>query len=139
MRRLMARVRWLNVGKMGYQIYDLLTKYERVKVMPLPAGCSRPRANSGFLWTQIIQQLLTILNAQAVKDIFPRLTIFGWGFDVEVLAIARLEGYKIKESPVTWNNGPDSKVTLWAYIQCLLETLQVSRNRLLGVYKKTLD
>lgn len=98
----------------------------------------------GNKWIQVFaiwgindtQRGFKIFTAQAVKDIFPRLTIFGWGFDVEVLAIARLEGYKIKEIPVTWNNGPDSKVTLWAYIQCLLETLQVSRNRLLGVYKK---
>ena len=98
----------------------------------------------GNKWIQVFavwgvndtQRGFKIFTAQAAKDIFPRLTIFGWGFDVEVLAIARLEGYKIKEIPVTWNNGPDSKVTLWAYIQCLLETLQVFRNRLLGVYKK---
>ena len=98
----------------------------------------------GNKWIQIFavwgikdtQRGFKIFTARAAKDIFPRLTIFGGGFDAEALAIARLRGYKIKEIPVTWNNGPDSKVTLWAYIQCLLETLQIFRNRLLGVYKK---
>jgi len=98
----------------------------------------------GNKWIQIFavwgindtQRGFKIFTAQATKDIFPRLTIFGWGFDIEVLAIARLKGYKIKEIPITWNNSLDSKINIWAYPQVLLETLVVFRNRLLGVYKK---
>ena len=36
------------------------------------------------------QRGFKVFTARAVKEIFPRLTIFGWGFDVEVLAIARI-------------------------------------------------
>jgi dolichyl-phosphate beta-glucosyltransferase len=82
------------------------------------------------------QRGFKIFTALAAKDIFPRLTIFGWGLDVEVLTIARLKRHKIKEIPITWNNDPDSKVNIWAYPQVLLHTLVVFRNRLLGIYKK---
>lgn len=80
------------------------------------------------------QRGFKIFTAQVVKDIFSRLTIFGWGFDVEVLAIARLKGYKIKEVPITWDNDPDSKVNIWAYPQVLLQTLKVFWNKIIGVY-----
>ena len=50
---------------------------------------------------------------------------FGWGFDVELLALARKYGYKIKEVPIVWKNAPDSKVNIWAYPKTLLQTLKI--------------
>lgn len=102
-----------------------------------------PLAKLGNIWVQIFavwgikdtQRGFKMYTARAAEDIYSRLTILGWGVDIEVLAIARTRGYKIGEIPVTWNNGPDSKVTLWTYVQCLLQTLQVSKNRLLGIYR----
>ena len=81
------------------------------------------------------QRGFKMFTAQAAKDIFPRLTIFGWGFDVEALVLARLKGHKIKEIPVIWNNNRDSKVNIWAYPQVLLQTLAVFWNRLSGAYR----
>jgi dolichyl-phosphate beta-glucosyltransferase len=81
------------------------------------------------------QRGFKIFSARAADSIFPLLTIFGWGFDVEVLAIAKKMGYKIKEAPVTWNNDPDSKVNAWAYPQVLMQTLKVSWNLHTGKYK----
>lgn len=37
-------------------------------------------------------------------------TIQGWSFDVEYLYLAKLNGYKIKEIPVTWTESDDSTV-----------------------------
>lgn len=96
----------------------------------------------GNKWIQIFavwgisdtQRGFKIFTAEAAQKIFPRLTIFGWGFDVEALAIAQLFGYKIKELPITWNNDPDSKVNIWAYPQVLLQTLKVRFNLLIGKY-----
>ncbi len=34
-------------------------------------------------------------DAKAAEEIFGRMTILGWGFDLEILAIARKKGYKI--------------------------------------------
>jgi dolichyl-phosphate beta-glucosyltransferase len=102
-----------------------------------------PLAKLGNILVQIFavwgiwdtQRGFKMYTARAAEDIYSRLTILGWGVDIEVLAIARTRGYKIGEIPVTWNNGPDSKVTLWTYVQCLLQTLQVFKNRLLGIYR----
>lgn len=85
------------------------------------------------------QRGFKLFTAKAAKDIFPRVTIGKWGFDVEVLAIARTHEYKIKEVPVTWNNDPNSKVTIWTYPQVLLETLKVFWNRINGVYRRKLN
>lgn len=43
-------------------------------------------------------------------NIFSKLNIYGFAFDVEVLKIALKNGYSIKEIPVTWTNNPHSKV-----------------------------
>lgn len=97
----------------------------------------------GNKWIQILvvwgindtQRGFKIFTAQATRDIFPRLTIFGWGFDVEVLALARKFGHKIKEAPVTWDNAPESKVNVWAYPQVLWQTLKIRWNLCAGKYK----
>lgn len=81
------------------------------------------------------QRGFKMFTARAARDVFPRLTVFGWGFDVEALAVARKFKYKIKEVPVTWDNDPDSKVNIWAYPQVLLQTLKVSWNLIIGKYR----
>jgi dolichyl-phosphate beta-glucosyltransferase len=82
------------------------------------------------------QRGFKLFSDRATNDIFPHLTIFGWGFDVEVLVLARTRKYRIKEVPVVkWNNAPDSKVNAWAYPQVLLQTLIVFWNRIRGKYR----
>lgn len=84
---------------------------------------------------QDTQRGFKLFTAEAVRDIFPRLTITRWGFDVEVLALARKYRHKIKELPVDWKNDPNSKVGLRAYFQVLMETVKIRINLLTGVYK----
>ena len=47
---------------------------------------------------------------ECARDIFRRLTVSGFGFDVEVLYLARKRGYGILEVPVTWVYRPSSRV-----------------------------
>jgi len=47
---------------------------------------------------------------EAAQEIFPRVAQNGFGFDVEVLLLARLLGYRIVERPVEWSDAPGSKV-----------------------------
>ncbi len=75
-------------------------------------------------------------TAKAAEEIFKRLTVVRWGFDVEVLALARLFGFKIKEIPVYWVNDPLSHVTLKAYIKVFFDTFKVRWNLIRGRYKK---
>lgn len=72
---------------------------------------------------------------KAAKDIFSRQTIYRWGFDVEILAIAKYLDYKIKEVPIVWINDPISHVKFSAYFQVLFETLKVRWNLITGKYK----
>ena len=58
----------------------------------------------------------------------------GWGFDFEILAIAKLGGFRIKEMPVRWVNPPDSKVGIGAYGTTLVELARVRWNRIRGLY-----
>jgi dolichyl-phosphate beta-glucosyltransferase len=71
---------------------------------------------------------------RAGKEIFSRGLIDRWGFDIEMLGIARALGYKIEKIPVYWVNDPNSKVSLKAYIQVLLETFTIRWNLWTGKY-----
>ncbi len=83
------------------------------------------------------QRGFKVVTAKAAGDIFPRVTIPRWGFDIEMLALARKFGYKIKEVPVDWKNDPNtgSHPGLSAYFEVLMETVQVRWNLITGVYK----
>lgn len=84
------------------------------------------------------QRGFKIFTAKAADDIFTRMTIFGWGFDVEALALARKFGDKIKEVPINWkNDAVHSKITLKAYFQVLTETMKVRWNLITGRYGRT--
>jgi len=128
--------------------YDVVIGSLAVKGAKILQGGGEPwwrvlMGKLGNKWIQIFavwgindtQRGFKIFTAQAARDIFPRLTISGWGFDVEVLALARKFRYKIKEIPVTWDNDPNSTVSIWAYPQVLIQTLQVRWNLITGKYK----
>jgi glycosyltransferase involved in cell wall biosynthesis len=68
-------------------------------------------------------------------DLFRSSTIRGWGFDVEVLYIATLRGYRVLEIPVSWYYGAQSKVSpirdSWRMFK---ELLIIRKNGRRGVY-----
>jgi dolichyl-phosphate beta-glucosyltransferase len=74
---------------------------------------------------------------EVAQDVFPRQTIDGWGFDVEVLFIARKLGYKLVEVPITWYYKPQSRVKpIHDSINMFVEVLRVRMNGWRGLYKK---
>lgn len=80
------------------------------------------------------QRGFKLFTARAADDIFPKLNIFKWTFDVEVLAIARAKGYRIKEVPIEWRHDPDSRLNAWAYPQALRDAVVVAWRRATGRY-----
>ena len=80
------------------------------------------------------QRGFKMITAEAANRIFPKMTIDRWGFDIEMLALARKFGYKIKEVPVVWKNDPNSHVKLKAYFQVLVETVKIRWNLMTGRY-----
>ncbi len=51
-----------------------------------------------------------LFTRSAARDLFSRLTVSGWLFDCEVLALAQRLGYRTKEVGVVWQHHPDSRV-----------------------------
>ena len=50
---------------------------------------------------------------EAARDLFSRQQLKNWSFDVEILYLAQLKGFRILEAPVTWRDNRDTKVRLW--------------------------
>ncbi len=53
-----------------------------------------------------------IFTGEAAKKIFSRSLEDGWAFDVEILYVAQLLGYRIAQIPVRWSEKPGSKVSV---------------------------
>ena len=77
----------------------------------------------------------TNAQARAAREIFSRQQLDGFGFDVEVLFIARRLGYRVLETPVRWNDVAGTKVSLLRGVAAFLDPLKVRWNDLLGRYR----
>jgi glycosyltransferase involved in cell wall biosynthesis len=70
------------------------------------------------------------------QDVFGRQQITGFGFDVEILYLARKRGYGIREVPVTWAYAASSRVDpLRDTIRMFRDVLAVRLNDLRGLYR----
>jgi glycosyltransferase involved in cell wall biosynthesis len=73
----------------------------------------------------------------AAQTIFQLQRIERWGFDPEILFIARKRGFIIREVPVTWGHDERTRISyLKDGMQMLKELLLVRWNALIGVYGK---
>ena len=81
------------------------------------------------------QRGFKLFTAKAAEAIFSKQTIMRWGFDIEILVLAKKMGFKIKEVPVNWSNPGESKVTLTSYIKTFQELLKIRRNLITNKYK----
>lgn len=89
-----------------------------------------------------------LFKGDQARDMFNRLVLFGdsskivkypkvTAFDVEVLVIAKNDGLKVKEIPVSWTYVPTKRVSaIRDSILMLLEISKIRLNDLLGKYKK---
>lgn len=73
-------------------------------------------------------------NGRAAKEIFKHLSIYGWGFDMELIAIAYKLSYRVKEVPISWEEHGGSHVPLKAYLQSLRDLFKIKWNSLTGKY-----
>lgn len=58
----------------------------------------------------------------AAKVLFANLVSTGWTFDVDLLSQAQQKNLRIAEFPITWNNGPTSRVR-WSHARDILKEL----------------
>ena len=76
-----------------------------------------------------------LFEARAAREIFGRQRLEGFGFDVEVLYIARWLGYRAVEVPVRWNDAAGTKVSLWRGMTAFLDPIKVRWNAVRGKYR----
>lgn len=72
---------------------------------------------------------------EAAQEIFKKQKLARWGFDTELLFIARKKGFKIKEVPVSWYDADTSTVKVKRVIfETLGELAKIKWNEWRGVY-----
>jgi len=75
-----------------------------------------------------------LFETAAAREIFQRQLLDGFGFDVEVLFLARRLGYRALEVPVKWNNAQGTKVSALRGLDAFLDPLRVRWNQVRGRY-----
>ncbi len=75
-----------------------------------------------------------LVSRDAASLIAAKQQIEGFGFDVEILFIAKKHGLRILEVPVRWNNAEGTKVSLLNGLAAFLDPLEVRRNDWRGLY-----
>jgi dolichyl-phosphate beta-glucosyltransferase len=73
---------------------------------------------------------------EAAMDLFPLQRLQRFGFDVEVLHLARRAGFRIAEIPVTWAHGEGSKVKPRDYVYTVVEVGRIRAFQAAGRYGK---
>ena len=77
-----------------------------------------------------------LFRRDAAREVFSRLQLERFGFDVEALFIARLKRHKTIEVPVRWNHAEGTKVSMFRdSVDMFLDLLRVRRNQVLGKYR----
>ncbi len=76
-----------------------------------------------------------LFETRAAREIFRRQQLERFGFDVEVLFIARKLGYSAIEVPVRWNDVAGTKVSTLNGLAAFLDPLRVRANQWKGRYR----
>jgi len=72
---------------------------------------------------------------EAAQSVFKLQRIDGFGFDPEILFIAKKQGWRLLETPVRWNHIEGSKLNpVMAPVKALMEVSTIRWNNLVGKY-----
>ena len=137
----------------GKETYDVVIGSRAVKGSKLDPPEPIYRQIFGKIGNLIIQALLLpgiwdtqcgfkAFTEESAEKVFSLSRIAGWGFDAEVLALAKKFGYKIKEIPVHWVNDARSHVKASAYLKTLADTIKIRWwlwSGAYGTYKQIAD
>jgi|SRR5580704_10606238 glycosyltransferase involved in cell wall biosynthesis len=111
---------------------------------------SRFREFAGIIFNKIVRILLRLpfvdtqcgfkaFRREKCKIIFEQQTIERFGFDPELLYLARHHGLKTAEVAVRWSHSPATKINLWRdSLQMFLDVLIIRWNAIRGRYRSTL-
>lgn len=104
------------------------------------------RENLGKVFTFLTNTLATkglsdvtcgfkLFEGKAARKLFKKGVLNDWSFDAEILFLAQKYNYKIKESPVSWENDPRTKVNMLEDgVNALIGLLRIRLNDIAGKY-----
>jgi glycosyltransferase involved in cell wall biosynthesis len=108
---------------------------------------SRFRENAGRIFNLLMRAVtglpfadtqcgFKLFERQAAREIFRRQRIERWGFDAEILFIARRLGYRAIEAPVRWSHSEGTKVSMFRdSVNMFLDLARIRWNQLRGSYR----
>ncbi|MBN2288537.1 MAG: glycosyltransferase family 2 protein [Candidatus Glassbacteria bacterium] len=74
-------------------------------------------------------------HRRTIEPVFGSQRIYGWSYDTEILFIAGVKGFSIREVPVHWFNDEATRVKLWKNVfSCLSELFEIWNNNRKGLY-----
>jgi glycosyltransferase involved in cell wall biosynthesis len=77
-----------------------------------------------------------LFQCEAAHEVFRRQRIERWGFDAEVLFIARRLGYRTVEVPVRWSHSEGTKVSMFRdSLGMFVDLLKIRWNQMRGLYR----
>jgi len=77
-----------------------------------------------------------MFRRDAAREVFSRLQLERFGFDVEALFIARLKGFRTIEVPVRWNHADGTKVSMFRdSLDMFVDLIRVRLNQVGGKYR----
>jgi len=78
-----------------------------------------------------------LFRSSVAHDLFSRMRMSGFSFDVEVLLMAQRRGYRIAEVPVNWTHQPGSKVRVVRdSLRMAADLLAIRANQIRGDYDR---
>ena len=135
-------LKWLEEG------YDIAIGSRALKESDIQVRQAWYRQTMGKIFNLLVQTLAIKgikdtqcgfkgFKKEVARKIFQRQAINGFGFDVEVLYIARMLGYSIKEVPVRWLNRAASKVNPLTHpLQMLTDLIRIRLRGWKGAYER---
>ena len=84
----------------------------------------------GVLGVRDTQCGFKLFRGPAADQLFGELRTDGFGFDVELLLLARRRGYRVTEVAINWADQPGSKVGVWKDGPRMLVQILAARRRL---------
>lgn len=138
-----------NIDKLSKHLesgYDVAVASRRAKGAIIKVHQPLHREKMGQVYTALTSYVLGMdlgdytcgmkgFTKKAAKNIFSLSTIDRWAYDSEVLYLAKINGYKIKQVPIVWKNRGDTRVKLKNVIlESLRDLLKIRVNDLQGKY-----
>jgi len=106
--------------RLSGKIYSVLVNAFAVRAIP--------DTQCGFKW----------FRASMARELFPRVVLKGFAFDVELLVLAQRWGLRIDRIPVTLSHSHDSRVRLLRdSAQMFWDLLKINRRRARGAYDRS--